>query len=161
MRVAGQPFLLTARTAAQWIGAIAMDTQGLYGLVPGLVADEDLSIMEQLCDQHQDMSSRWFHAARTALGRAGGRDWWWCRNLTTHSLGAWAHINGMLLRQNVNVRQIGYADWLDACYSMLWANADEEHRIKLDLLLCTPPMGEPVPQSPRQTRQMLAAFAAD
>jgi len=158
--VAGHPFMLTARYACQWIGAIAMDTKNLYGIMPGLVKDDDLEDMYQISLAHPDIETRWWYAARTALGRAGGRDWWWAHNLSTRSLSAWTHINGILLRQGVDARKICFPDWLDACYSMLWVNADEEHRIKLDMELSARPRGIAVAQSPASVRQMAVQFAA-
>ena len=159
--VAGHPFILTAQCAAQWISAIAVDPEDLYGIVPGLIADDDVDTMTALCDTHPDMGTRWFWASRTALGRAAGRDWWWAHNLSRKCLGVWPYINGMLLRQGINSRTSTYPDWLDACYSMLWERGDEEAQTKLDLELNMKPAGLPVAQSPGATRAMMAAFAAD
>lgn len=159
--VAGRRFPLTARTAAQWIGAIAMDTDNLYGLVPGLIEEDDLDAMYELGVSHPDIETRWFWAARTALGRGAGRDWWWARNLTVRTLGGWAHVNGMLLRQGISAKSVSYPDWLDACYSMLWANGDEEARTKLDLELSARPRGIAVAQSRQESKRMAQAFAAD
>lgn len=159
--VAGHPFALEAATAAQWIGAIAMDTENLYGIVPGLIRDEDLEVMYQLMQDHPDIETRWRHAARTALGRGGGRDWWWSKNLSTKALGSWMYINGVLLRQGVDAKKTNFPDWLDACYTMLWQLCDEEHQIKLDFQLCLPPPGVSVHQSAASTRKMSEAFAAD
>lgn len=162
VRVAGHAFTLEATTAAHWIGAIAMDMDDLYGIIPGLIGDEDLELMYELSQTHTDITTRWFYAARKALGRAAGRDWWWARNLSRKSLNSWSYVNGALLRQGVDAKKVGYPDWLDACYSMLWQGCHEEdQRIKLDLELGAKPRGEAVIQSPAATRQMLAEFAAD
>ena len=159
--VAGHRFALEATTASQWLGAIATDIEGLYGIMPGLVQDDDLDLMQELVDTHDDITTRWFYAARTALGRAGGRDWWWTWNLAGKALRTWIYINGILLRQGIDSRKMPLPDWLDACYTMLWQGADEEHRIKLDMELCLPPRGVAVKRTPEAAREMMQAFAAD
>jgi hypothetical protein len=126
-----------------------------------LIGDDDLEVMQELIATHPDIEDRWTYAARTALGRAGGRDWWWTLNLGKRSLGAWIYINGILLRQGVDSKVVGLPDWLDACYSMLWQNADEENRIKLDMELSMRPKGIALHQSKAAVRQMMADFAAD
>jgi len=159
--VAGHPFVLQAHTAAQWIGAIATDAKGLYGIVPGLIADDDLDLMERLWHSHDDINDRWFHAARTALGRAGGRDWWWTYNLCLKALGTWPYLNGILLRQGIDSHRIGLPDWLDACFTLLWQGADEDNRTKLELELSRRPAGLPLAQSRTQVASMMAQFSAD
>jgi len=161
VRIAGRPFLLEATCAAHWLGAIATDIEGLYGIMPGLVADDDLDLMQELMATHPDIETRWFHAARTALGRGAGRDWWWAHNLAKRCLGVWIYINGMLLRQGVDSRSMSLPDWLDACYTLMWQNADEEQRIKLDLELSARPRGLAVRQNPAAVKQMLMDFASD
>lgn len=159
--VGGRPFTLTATTASQWLGAIATDMNGMAGIMPGLVADEDLPAMIALMDSHPDIEDRWLQSARTALGRAAGRDWWWALNLCRKSLNAWMYINGILLRQNVDAKKLSLPDWLDACYTMLWQGCDEEQQVKLDLELSMPPRGVGVRRSRDQVKADLAAFAAD
>lgn len=129
--------------------------------MPGLVADQDLELMQSLADAHPDIQERWLHAARTALGRAGGRDWWWTLNLSRRALGAWIYINGMLIRQGVDASAQTFPNWLDACYTLLWERADEEQKIKLDLELSAKPAGVAVRAAPGATRKMLSDFAAD
>lgn len=154
-------FTLTAANASQWLGAIAIDLDNLAGIVPGLIADDDLDLMCQLMDDHQDIETRWTNAARTALGRGSGRDWWWTLNLAKKSLGAWIYVNGILLRQGIDAKRIEFPDWLDACYTMLWQNADEEHRIKLDMELSMRPRGVAIKRTKAQRQAEMAAFAAD
>lgn len=161
VRVAGHPFALTAATAAQWLGAIAIDLTGLCGIMPGLIADEDLDAMSALMREHDDIEDRWFWAARTALGRGAGRDWWWAHNLSRRALGSWMYLNGILLRQGIDAKVLAYPDWLDACYTLLWQGADEQHQIKLDLELSARPKGIFTRQSKQEVRQMLAEFAAE
>lgn len=159
--VAGHKFTLNARTAAEWIGAIATDFDELAGIMPGLIADEDLDLMERIMEDHPDFHERWIHCARTALGRAGGRDWWWTLHLCQEALGTWLYINGLLLRQGVDSKKMGLPDWLDACYTLYWQNASEEDKIKLDMRLSMRPKGVAVRQSSSQVDKMLADFAAD
>lgn len=146
-------------TAAQWVGAIGFSFDTLAGVLPGALADHDVEhVWEQ---QLPDTDDRLRHAARVAVSRAAGRDWWWAVNLTRKSLTAWPYINGKLLLANVSAQTLPFADWLDACYMMLWTNCDEKTRIKLDLELSMPPAGTPVRQTAAQKRRMLADFAAD
>lgn len=159
--VAGHRFALIATTAAHWLGAIALDYENLCGIMPGLIHDDDLDLMENLIEDHEDIETRWVNAARVALGRAAGRDWWWALNLSRHALGTWLYTNGMLLRQNVNSQSLSYPDWLDACYTLYWGNAKEEDQVKLDMRLSMPPAGVAIHRSKAATRQMLETFAAD
>lgn len=158
--MAGHRFTLQAHTAAQWLGAIALDPQNLAGVFPGLIADDDLETMEHIMSTHPDYEQRWIWAARTALERAGGRDWWWVRNMCHQALGTWMYTNGILVRQGV-CTATAFPDWLDACYTLWWAGASEEDRIKLDLKLGMPPAGVALKQSRSATKEMLGAFAAD
>lgn len=108
-----------------------------------------------------DIDRRWLNAARVALGRGSGRDWWWSLNLITKSLQSWPYINGKLLLSGVAVRDTLLPDWLDACYMLLWGSCDEQSRIKLDLELSLPPAGIAIKQSREAKQRMLADFAAD
>lgn len=110
---------------------------------------------------HPDIERRWLNCARVAVGRGGGRDWWWSVNLIRKSLSGWPYINGKLLLSGVNARTLPLPDWLDACYMLLWGNCDENSRIKLDLELSMPPAGVALRQSKAAKTQMLADFAAD
>lgn len=161
VRIAGHPFVLDANSASQWLGAIALDLEDLAGIMPGLVAEDDLEAMGELVDTHPDIEDRWRYGARTALGRAAGRDWWWALNLASKALKAWIYVNGILLRQGVDAKKMSFPDWLDACYTMLWQNADEEHQLKLDMELSMRPKGVVMTTSPAATRAMMAQFAAD
>lgn len=135
--------------------------ENLHGIMPGLIADDDLEPMLSLVESCPDIADRWWHAARTALGRGGGRDWWWTLNLSRRALGGWMYINGILLRQGIDAKAVSYPDWLDACYTMLWQGCDEEHQMKLDMELSMRPRGIVVAQSRQAVRKMLADFAAD
>ena len=117
--------------------------------------------MYQLSLSGEDFERRWLNAARVAVGRAGGRDWWWTVNLIRKSLEGWPYLNGRLLLQGVDSRRLPLPDWLDACYMTLWSNADEKERIRLDTQLSMPPAGIAVRQSKAAKRKMLADFAAD
>lgn len=138
-----------------------MDLEGLQGVMPGLIADDDLDHMSRLTEKLSDIEDRWTNAARVALGRAGGRDWWWTLNLCRQALGTWIYTNGILLRQNVDSRRLGFPDWLDACYTMYWQGADEETQMKLDMRLSMRPRGVATRQTAAQARRMAIDFAAD
>lgn len=159
--VAGHPFALTATSASQWLGALALDQENLAGIMPGLIEDEDLDAMEQIIASYPDYEKRWLNAARMAVQRAGGRDWWWTFNLAKQALGTWIYTNGLLLRQNVDSRTMILGDWLDACYTLYWQNASEQDQMKLDMQLSMRPKGVAVRQSRQQVIQMVNAFAAD
>ncbi len=147
--------------AYAWIGAVGFDSEGLSGVVPGAVSEDHVEFMYQLSLSGEDFERRWLNAARVGVGRAGGRDWWWTVNLIRKALGSWSYINGKLLLSGVDSRRMFLPDWLDACYMMLWANAEEKERIKLDTQLSMPPAGVAVRQSKAAKAKMLAEFAAD
>lgn len=149
---------LAPATAYQWLGAIAIDPETLSGVLPGALADEDVDAMWSHV-RDPDARRRWLNAARVAVARAGGRDWWWVVNCVRKTVGVWTYINGSLLLSGVDARSTKLADWLDAAYVSMYRNQDEDGRIRLDLELSTPPKG--VPGNKHQNRQMLAAFAAD
>lgn len=161
VRVLGTPFTLEATTAAQWLGAMALDLERLHGIMPGLVADDDLETMAEMMMVHPDIEQRWSHAARTGLGRAAGRDWWWAFNLARKALGTWIYTNGLLLHAGLDSKEMNLPDWLDACYVLYWRDAKEDDRIKFDLELSLPPKGIAVHQSRRRIQEMGNAFAAD
>lgn len=117
--------------------------------------------MYHLALPYPDPERRWLNAARVALGRGGGRDWWWSLGLIRKSLQSWPYINGKLLLSGVDARHLPLPDWLDACYMLLWSNCDEQNRLKLDLELSLPPVGIAVRQSKEAKQRMLADFAAD
>lgn len=158
----GREWQLPLHTAAEWIGAIGWDLETLTGVLPGAVADDDVDAMWDLSfAQPADASRRWCNAARVAVGRGGGRDWWWTVNMVRKSLGIWAHLNGQLLREGVDAAVLPFASWLDAAYMLLWSVQDEEGRLKLELELSMMPRGVAVRTSGAATRKMLADFAAD
>lgn len=148
-------------SAHAWIGAVGFDLEGLSGVFPGGVGDDDVEAMHQLSLNMPDAERRWTNAARAALGRGSGRDWWWSRNLIKRSLQSWPYINGKLLLSGVQARNMPLPDWLDATYMLLWSNGDDKGRVKLDTELSMPPAGVAIRRSAAQTKQMLADFAAD
>lgn len=117
--------------------------------------------MYQLALSDPDIERRWLNAARVAVGRGSGRDWWWSVNLIRRALSGWPYFNGKLLLSGVSARDVLLPDWLDACYMLLWGSCDEKERIKLDLELSMPPAGVAIRRSKAQTEKMLADFAAD
>lgn len=117
--------------------------------------------MFQLAVSDPDIERRWLNAARVAVGRAGGRDWWWTVNLARKAVTGWPYIHGTLLLSGVDARRMPLPDWLDACYMMLWRAGDENGRTKLDTELSLLPAGVRIRQTRQQKEQMLNAFAAD
>lgn len=154
---AGRGWELEATTAAHWIGAIAYDFDGLSGVFPGLIRDQDLDEMHALLAVGYD-AELMTQVARDVVQAAAGRDWWWTVNLTRKAIGNWIFLNGLLVRQGVRVDSIGLPDWLDACYSWLFEHSDENQRAALNIELNVPPRGV---RSGRGTLQMLEAFQAD
>lgn len=155
---AGRGWDLHAHTAADWLGAIAMDFDTLSGVFPGLVADEDVEAMSHLVMEsgnHAGMQE----VARKVVQAAGGRDWWWTVNLARAAVGNWIYYNGFLVRQGVRADSIGLPDWLDACYTWLWERGDENQKAALDANLSLPPRGVRVGK--KKIQEMMADFAAD
>lgn len=149
-------------TAYDWVGSIGYDMDTLVGVLPGAVDDSELDDMWAYCrDTNTDFERRCLNAARVALGRGSGRDWWWSLNLIRRCLQSWPYINGMLLLRGVDAAKLPLPSWLDAAYMLLWENSDDEGRTKLDLELGIPPAGVAVKRAPGSTRAMMQAFAAD
>lgn len=140
---------------------MGFDLETLAGVFPGAIGDSDVEHMFRTGLELPDIDRRWVNAARVALGRGAGRDWWWARNLIKRSLQSWPYINGALLLSGVQAKEATLPDWLDACYMLLWRPVDEQARVKLDLELSAPPAGVAIRKSKQQTQQMLADFAAD
>lgn len=157
----GRRWALSLESAYQWLGAVGADLDRLSGVFPGSVGDDDVDAMYQLALSDPDIDRRWVNAARVAVGRAAGRDWWWAVNLSRKAIGGWQYINGSLLLSGVSARSLPFCDWLDACYISLWRNGDENARTKLDLELSMPPAGVALRQTKAQKEKMLADFAAD
>lgn len=155
---AGQSWPLEAHTAADWLGAIAMDFDTLSGVFPGLIREDDVDAMLQLVKDHSHGEAMQ-EVAQKVIQAAGGRDWWWTLNLAKKSLGNWILVNGFLVRQGVRADSTSFPDWLDASYTWLWDRADEDNRIKLDLELSLPPLS--ARRSGKANKRMLAAFQAD
>lgn len=158
----GRPWQLHLHTAADWIGAIGWDLDTLAGVLPGGIGDSELDAMwEASRGDPADASRRWLNAARVAVGRGGGRDWWWTVNMVRKCLGIWPYLNGQLLRDGVDAAALPFPSWLDAAFMFLWANQEEEGRAKLELELSMLPQGVQVYMSGAATRKMVEAFAAD
>jgi len=158
----GREWRLQLHTAADWIGGIGWDMDTLCGVFPGAIDDDELDAMwEASCLDPADAARRWLNAARVAVGRGGGRDWWWTVNMVRKSLGIWPYVNGQLLREGVDAAVLPFASWLDAAYMLLWSVQNEEGQLKLELELSAMPRGVAVPMSGVATRKMLADFAAD
>lgn len=156
----GIPWELTPSCARDWIGVIGWDADQLSGIMPGSIPEDDIEAMLVL-SWREDACRRWVNAARVALGRAAGRDWWWALNLVKKVLPGWPYFNGALLLEGVDASKMPLAEWMDACYMLLWMRCDEEGRLKLDIELQTLPKGVAIRQSGAANRKMLEAFAAD
>lgn len=137
------------------------DFTGLTGVLPGAIADEDLDDMWNVSRGSLEPERHWLNAARVAVTRASGRDWWWAVNLTQRCLQSWPYINGLLILQGVDAAAMRLPSWLDAAYMLLWQRTDQAGRDALDLELSIPPRGVSPAQAPAATSNMLAAFAAD
>jgi hypothetical protein len=157
----GRIWALTPRTAAEWIGAVALDLKNLTGVFPGQIQDEDIQEMFDIGLREPDVEQAWFTCAQEVLGAAGGRDWWWTWNLTRLALGSWIYVNGGLMLAGVQAHNTLLPDWLDAAYVLISRGRDEPGQTKLDLELNMRPRGVKVKQNPAQTRAMMEAFAAD
>lgn len=156
---AGRDWVLGAQNAADWIGGIGLDFEGLSGVMPAMIPDADLADMRAASKRYPDIQDRWLASARIAVGVASGRDWWWTVNMTRHVLKGWPYINGLLILGGVRADQLPFADWLDATYMMLWQRMDEKGRIGFDVELERPPRGTKI--GTKATKASLAAFAAD
>jgi hypothetical protein len=143
------------------VGAVGFDMDSLAGVFPGSIGDVDVDAMYHLALSDPDIDRRWRNAARVAVGRGSGRDWWWSVNLIRKALGGWPYINGKLLLAGVSAAKLPLPDWLDACYMLMWSGGDEKGRIQLDLELSMPPAGVALRQSKQAKLKMASDFAAD
>jgi hypothetical protein len=186
----GRHWELALSTAAQWIGAIGYDPDGLVGIFPGGVGDDDLDALWECSRQllvqpgrtdesesgdrghemvrtqrdhlhHQDFERKWVNSARVAVARGSGRDWWWTVNLVRKVLGIWPYINGQLLLSGVNAETMRFPLWCDAAFMLLWNAQDQDGRTRLEMELSMPPAGVHVQISSAANRKMLDRFAAD
>ena len=140
---------------------MGFDMDDLAGVFPGAISDNDVDAMYHLAMSDPDIERRWRNAARVAVGRGSGRDWWWSVNLIRKSLAGWPYLNGKLLLSGVSARHLPLPDWLDACYMLIWSGCDEKDRLKLDLELSMPPAGVALRQSKQAKVRMAESFAAD
>lgn len=156
----GSSWLLEDCSAYQWLGATGTDFDTLHAVFPGMV---DVGFLDALWERSHagDFDKRCTLAARAALGRASGKDWWWAWNMTKKILSSWPILNGVMLRQGIRATQLPLADYMDAVYSLLQERGKDEDRMKLDIELQTLPAGVRVRQSSAAKKAMLAAFAAD
>lgn len=158
----GEPWELQLSTASQWVGAIGWDPDTLAGVLPGAIDDSKLEHMwDSSCSDPADAARRWTNAARVAVQRGSGRDWWWTVNLIRKVLGIWPYINGQLLLAGVDAEKLNFASWCDAVFMLLWTNQDEEGRTRLDLELSMRPQGVGLRMSGTAKKKMLEGFAAD
>ena len=148
-------------SAYDWLGLVAADLEHLTGVLPGAVAVDQCEDMFRVALSFDDRDDRWANAARVALGRAGGRDWWWVRNLSKRCLQGWPYINGRLLNQGIRARDLPFPDWLDAAYMMLWDAQDDKGRTLFDIELNRMPPNIAVRRDFTQIQAMAEAFAAD
>lgn len=156
----GKEWELELHTAADWVGAIGFDMETLVGVMPGAIPDDRLQEMWPL-SKRSDSSRRWLNAARVAVGRGSGRDWWWTMNMVRKCLPVWPYINGQLLLKGVDAATLPLPSWLDAAFMLLWGNQDEDGRTKLELELSVRPKGVEVTMSEPVKRKMLESFASD
>ena len=148
-------------SAYDWLGLVAADLEHLTGILPGAVVDDQSEDMLRTSLSFHDRDDRWANAARVALGRAGGRDWWWVRNLARRCIQGWPYINGRLLLSGVNAKILSFPEWLDAAYMLLWSAQEAKDQALFDLELNRMPAGIAVRREFSQIRAMGEAFAAD
>jgi len=148
-------------SAYDWLGLLAADLEQLTGILPGGVCADQCEDMLRVALSHDDRDDRWTYAARVALGRAGGRDWWWVRNLARRCIQGWPYINGRLLLAGVNAKTLGFPEWLDAAYMLLWSAQEGKDQVLFDLELNRMPAGVAVRRDFSQIQAMGEAFAAD
>lgn len=157
-----QTWHITLDRAAEWVGAIGYDLEGLSGVFPGGISEDELDRMwDAGREDPDDAQRRWRNAARVSVQRGSGRDWWWTVNLIRKVLGIWPYINGQLLLAGVDAEKLNFASWCDATFMLLWTNQDEEGRTRLDLELSMRPQGVGLRMSGTAKKKMLEGFAAD
>lgn len=156
---AKRPWDLRSATAYEWIVAVAQDPDRLSGVFPGLIRSRDVEAMCAAMEMFDDMDRRWQNAARVALGRGSGRDWWRALNLIKMCLSGWTTVNGAMMLEGCDARSLPLSSWLDAALVRMMRELDEDGMRRLEFDLDKVPAG--VKGTSAAAKRSLAAFAAD
>lgn len=142
VEIGGWIFGIEALPAGDWIEAVL--TGDLAAIFPGLLRDRALEgdvwtlLLDDTITRDQLIA-----AAHGALADAAGRTWWEATRLiaaASNEKGK-AVIFGRLIRDGFDfgVRPLGA--FLDAVYSFAVEDTNEDQRLRLDMMLRTPPAG--------------------
>lgn len=150
-------------SAYDWILAVHRDGKELSHVFPGLVRDRDTDrlIAAASAMTADEFQRRCTNVARVALGRTCGWEWYRALNLILKSVDNWTIVNGLLLLEGCDARDMELDSWLSAAYVVQVRNLDAEGRQKFEFEIDKPPAGVKIKQSAAKVRQSMAAFAAD
>jgi CubicO group peptidase (beta-lactamase class C family) len=142
--ISGTEYEVEGHSAADWIEA--MLAGGMNRIIPGWLVDGQRELMDQLLDgtiEDEDLNE----ATLEALTVAGGRPYWWIANMVGMASSTntfWGILNGRLLLGGVHASAVSLSAWIDALYSCMVDNMDEETRLKFDSHIDMPPAGIPI-----------------
>src|SRR5689334_22658283 len=91
----GRLWRLRRMSAWDWVRACHEPT--LADVFPGQVRDSDIPAVFESALHDPDFDRRCHLAARAALERATGREWWWAYNLIGEARSGWIVVNGRLM----------------------------------------------------------------
>lgn len=155
----GRYWLLRDVPASTWMEATR--TPELAGIFPGLVDNEDAEQIYRLWWTEPDMATRCTRIARRALERAGNGEYQWTLNMIAEIRGSWTHLNGMLVRQGVRADSENLANYLDAAYTLMLQQLNDDGVKAMEARLRKISGTGPVSRPAMSTRADLLAFAKD
>lgn len=159
IRAAGKSWNLPGRSALVWINMCHGEDNTFPDVFPGMISHKDAWEMWEAWKTFDDMERRSVNAARVALGKASGREWWWTHNLINEVVDSWTSINGILVREGVRAEKERLPNWLDAAYILVCERSSEEERIAFRARLNLPPKNVGMLLSNTATRKALLDFA--
>ena len=145
-------------SAWDWVRACHEPT--LADVFPGQLRDSDIPAVFESALHDPDFDRRCHLAARAALERATGREWWWAYNLIGEARSGWIVVNGRLMLAGISAHDTNIADWLDAAFVSIMMSLDESGQKRLESRLRKIPAG--VAARPKMSSKAdLLAFARE
>lgn len=135
-------YTIPALPAADWIEAVLAD-DGLKAPVPGLLNDEDRSLVVEDYVFGRLSAEQIAEASREALEVAAGRPWWEADRLirSAATREAWPIINGELVRRGFRFNEESVGAFCNTVYSMAVQGLKESDRATFEHRLTVPPAG--------------------
>lgn len=156
-------FRIPPLTADHWLEILLPDQVSLWGILPGLLEEQDaeeyLTDLMISGDLDRDVYEE---MVWEVVGIAAGREWWTALHLLGNAK-AEAHsliIRGMLALNGVDATRISLAAFLDAIYMIFVERMTEPNRQRFDLLISKAPPGVKQAINAERQRSNFAALMA-